>query len=57
MSNDNTVPAAIADQADLMLGKRTLADVQPRGRVRLGDQAERARFEAWAGKFWSLDKG
>ncbi|HHA2922768.1 TPA: hypothetical protein ACOFDN_001111 [Stenotrophomonas maltophilia] len=25
----------------------TLADVQPGGRVRLGDQAERARFEAW----------
>jgi|GEM_PF-1531965 len=37
MSNDNTVPAAMADQADLMLGKRTLADVQPGGRVRLGD--------------------
>lgn len=28
--------------------KTTLADVQPGGRVRLGDQAERARFEAWA---------
>ncbi|WP_164171492.1 hypothetical protein [Stenotrophomonas maltophilia] len=28
--------------------KKTLADVQPGGRVRLGDQAERARFEAWA---------
>lgn len=27
---------------------KTLADVQPGGRVRLGDQAERARFEAWA---------
>ncbi|HFK2921381.1 TPA: hypothetical protein ACGY72_002570 [Stenotrophomonas maltophilia] len=26
---------------------RTLADVQPGGRVRLGDQAERARFKAW----------
>lgn len=26
----------------------TLADVQPGGKVRLGDQAERARFEAWA---------
>ncbi|CAO3300342.1 hypothetical protein [Stenotrophomonas maltophilia] len=25
----------------------TLANVQPGGRVRLGDQAERARFEAW----------
>jgi len=25
----------------------TLADVQPGGRVRLGDEAERARFEAW----------
>lgn len=27
--------------------KKTLADVQPGGRVRLGDQAERARFEEW----------
>ena len=27
---------------------KTLADVQPGGRVRLGDQAEQARFEAWA---------
>ncbi|WP_414553253.1 hypothetical protein [Stenotrophomonas forensis] len=27
---------------------KTLADVQPGGRVRLGDQAERARFESWA---------
>lgn len=27
--------------------KTTLADVQPGGRVRLGDQAERARFEAF----------
>lgn len=27
--------------------KTTLADVQPGGRVRLGDQAERAQFEAW----------
>ncbi|WP_049460336.1 hypothetical protein [Stenotrophomonas maltophilia] len=27
--------------------KTTLADAQPGGRVRLGDQAERARFEAW----------
>jgi len=27
---------------------KTLADVQPGGRVRLGDKAERARFEAWA---------
>ncbi|HHA2835987.1 TPA: hypothetical protein ACOFCN_000307 [Stenotrophomonas maltophilia] len=26
---------------------KTLADVQPGGRVRLGDQAERARFEKW----------
>lgn len=26
---------------------KALADVQPGGRVRLGDQAERARFEAW----------
>ncbi|EPG2416615.1 hypothetical protein QEK82_001554 [Stenotrophomonas maltophilia] len=28
--------------------KTTLADARPGGRVRLGDQAERARFEAWA---------
>nr|WP_258015083.1 hypothetical protein [Stenotrophomonas maltophilia] len=28
--------------------RATLADVRPGGRVRLGDQAERARFEAWA---------
>lgn len=28
--------------------KKTLADVKPGGMVRLGDQAERARFEAWA---------
>ncbi|MBN5108837.1 hypothetical protein JY464_07080 [Stenotrophomonas maltophilia] len=27
--------------------KKTLADVKPGGRVRLGDQAERARFEEW----------
>ncbi|MGY6086068.1 hypothetical protein ACWWU7_08150 [Stenotrophomonas sp. SM006] len=27
---------------------KTLADARPGGRVRLGDQAERARFEAWA---------
>lgn len=27
---------------------KTLAGVQPGGRVRLGDQAERARFEEWA---------
>lgn len=26
---------------------KTLADVQPGGMVRLGDQAERAKFEAW----------
>lgn len=30
---------------------KTLADVQPGGRVRLGDQAERARFEVWAVKY------
>lgn len=30
-----------------MTTDKTLADVQPGGRVRLGDQAERARFEAW----------
>ncbi|NMT33382.1 hypothetical protein HGQ62_01805 [Stenotrophomonas maltophilia] len=46
MSNDNTVPAAMADQADLMLGKRTLADAQPGGRVRLGDQAALKRLHA-----------
>lgn len=28
--------------------RATLADVRPGGRVRLGDQVERARFEAWA---------
>ncbi|MBN5087672.1 hypothetical protein JY460_06085 [Stenotrophomonas maltophilia] len=27
--------------------KKTLADAQPGGRVRLGDQGERARFKAW----------
>lgn len=31
---------------------KTLADVQPGGRVRLGDQAERARFEAWNRENW-----
>lgn len=31
-----------------MSNDKTLADAQPGGRVRLGDQAERARFEAWA---------
>ncbi len=31
-----------------MKTNKTLADAQPGGRVRLGDQAERARFEAWA---------
>ena len=30
-----------------MSNDKTLADAQPGGRVRLGDQAERARFEAW----------
>ncbi|MDH0188152.1 hypothetical protein N7676_08660 [Stenotrophomonas sp. GD03993] len=30
-----------------MTTDKTLADVQPGGRVRLGDQAERARFEDW----------
>lgn len=34
--------------------KTTLTDAQPGGRVRLGDQAERARFEAWAGEFYHL---
>ncbi|PZS88183.1 hypothetical protein [Stenotrophomonas maltophilia] len=31
---------------------KTLAEVQPGGRVRLGDQAERARFEAWNRENW-----
>ena len=31
---------------------KTQADVQPGGRVRLGDQAERARFEAWNRENW-----
>ena len=31
---------------------KALADVQPGGRVRLGDQAERARFEAWNRENW-----
>lgn len=31
---------------------KTLADVQPGGRVRLGDQPERARFEAWNRENW-----
>ncbi|WP_111189145.1 MULTISPECIES: hypothetical protein [Stenotrophomonas] len=31
---------------------KSLADVQPGGRVRLGDQAERARFEAWNRANW-----
>ncbi len=35
---------------DMLNAAPTLADVQPGGRVRLGDQAERARFEAWAYK-------
>lgn len=36
---------------------KTLADVQPGGRVRLGDQAERARFEAWAiSRGWSIQR-
>ncbi|MBH1688944.1 hypothetical protein I5U86_00565 [Stenotrophomonas maltophilia] len=30
-----------------MITNKTLADVQPGGRVRLGDRAERARFEEW----------
>ncbi|PNY71530.1 hypothetical protein C1750_14895 [Stenotrophomonas pavanii] len=46
MSNDNTVPAAMADQADLVLGKRTLADAQPGGGVRLGNQAALKRLHA-----------
>lgn len=36
---------------------KTLADVQPGGRVRLGDQAERARFEEWAiSRGWSIQR-
>lgn len=35
---------------------KTLADVQPGGRVRLGDQDERARFEAWAGDSYHLQR-
>lgn len=34
---------------------KTLADVQPGGRVRLGDQAERARFEQYRGVDFELD--
>ncbi|WP_414609262.1 hypothetical protein [Stenotrophomonas pavanii] len=35
---------------------KTLADVQPGGMVRLGDQAERARFEGWAeGNNYKID--
>lgn len=30
-----------------MSAEKTLADAQPGGRVRLGDQDERARFETW----------
>lgn len=36
--------------------KTTLADAQPGGRVRLEDQAERARFEAWAGDLYHLQR-
>lgn len=37
--------------------KKTLADAQPGGRVRLGEQAERARFEAWvSGKGIGIDR-
>lgn len=34
----------------------TLADVQPGGMVRLLDQAERTRFEAWAGENYHLQR-
>ncbi|MPS42744.1 MAG: hypothetical protein E2597_01070 [Stenotrophomonas sp.] len=35
--------------------KKTLADAQPGGRVRLGDQAERARFEQYRGGDFERD--
>lgn len=37
-----------------MSNDKNLADVQPGGAVRLGDQAERARFEAWCGDRYDL---
>lgn len=55
MSNDK-ITAAAREPYDAMgpidapnppAARATLADVQPGGMVRLGDQAERARFEAW----------
>lgn len=55
MSNDK-ITAAVREPYDSMgpidtpnppAARSTLADVQPGGRVRLGDEAERARFEAW----------
>lgn len=51
MSTDKTPSAVWAEQEsskEMQPFYKTLADVQPGGRVRLGDQAERARFEAWA---------
>ncbi|GEM_PF-2551218 len=37
MTTDDTIPAAMADQADLMLGKATLATAKHGGCVQLGD--------------------
>lgn len=59
MSTDNKTPSAVwaeQESAKEMQGfYKTLADVKPGGRVRLGDQAERARFEAYFNAF-NLDK-
>ncbi|MCU1123568.1 hypothetical protein ABK045_20385 [Stenotrophomonas pavanii] len=38
----------IESEKNAPTARATLADVQPGGRVRLGDQTERARFEEWA---------
>lgn len=38
----------IESEKNAPTARATLADAQPGGRVRLGDQAERAQFEAWA---------
>ncbi|WP_240796961.1 hypothetical protein [Stenotrophomonas maltophilia] len=48
----DTTRARLAQAVELLelvrSQSRTLANVQPGGMVRLGNQAERARFEAWA---------